>query len=584
MAIPKSFIQQLLLHCDIEDVVSSYLPLKREGRNQKTLCPFHSEKTPSMVIYPNTQSFYCFGCGAGGDVISFVMRIENLDYVEAVHFLAKRAGLTVPEDGESDKTGQMKTRILEINRETARFFHHCLKSPAGKAGYDYFKNRQLSDKTITKYGLGYAPDSWNALRDHLRKKGFSYPEMEAACVVVKGKKGSYYDQFRNRVMFPIIDLRGNVIAFGGRVLDDSKPKYLNSPDTLVFKKSRNLFSLNFAKNQKGNRLILAEGYMDVISINAAGFENVVATLGTALTAEQARLISKYATEVVIAYDSDEAGQKATHRAINLLSEVGVSAKILKMSGAKDPDEYIKKFGARRFEMLLDDAGNVVEFELNKLKAAYDLENTSDKVEYVRRSISVISSIQNRMEREVYAGLVSKDTGVSVASILSQVDSAIKRKRRQQEKDEWNSIQKETRAATDRINPEKANFYKEALAEEQIIAYLLRNPEDTVQILSQIREEDFVTSFNRKVLSCMISLFQANNEIVLSALTPYFIQPEMGRISQILARTDENRFSREVLEDCIRVLKQHKSSLKAIDLANATPEELERYRENLKKRF
>lgn len=577
MAIPKSFVQQLLLHCDIEEIVSSYLPLKRDGKNKKALCPFHSEKTPSMVVYPNTQSFYCFGCGAGGDVISFIMRIENLDYVEAIHFLAKRAGLTVPEDGESDRTGQQKARILEINREAARFFHHCLKTPAGRPGYAYFKQRKLSDQTIVKYGLGFAPDSWSALRDHLRKKGYRDEELVLADVARKGRNGSVYDQFRNRVIFPIIDVRGNVIAFGGRVLDDSKPKYLNTNDTLVFKKSRNLFSLNFAKNSRSKRLILAEGYMDVIAVNAAGFENVVATLGTALTAEQARLISKYAEEVVVAYDSDEAGQKATHRAINLLSEVGVSTRILKMEGAKDPDEYIQKFGARRFEMLLDASGDVIEFELDKLKQRYDLEDTNGRVEYVRRSVSVLAEVKNLLEREVYAGLVARDTGVSVSSLMAQAASLAKRRRQTQEKNEWNKIQSNQRVLSDRVNPEKAGHLREARAEEGILGLLLRYPDDCGMILSKVGEEDFVTAFNRRVFSRINALFRANNEIGLSDLTPDFSEPERDRLAALIAESERAGATLTLLDDYIAVLREHQDSLKGKDVRELTPEDLEAYR-------
>ena len=332
MPIPKSFIETLRMSCDIESIVSSYVKLKRTGRNETGLCPFHSEKTPSMVVYNDTQSFYCFGCGAGGDVISFIMRIENLGYVEAIKFLAQRVGLEVPDDGMEDHASKIKPIILEMNRLSAHFYHNVLKSPDGRPGQAYFSSRKLSPQTIVKYGLGYAPAGWNTLRDYLKSKGFSYEQMYEAGLVNKSPKGSYYDAFRNRVVFPIVDLRKNVIGFGGRVLDDSKPKYLNTNDTPVFKKSRNLFSLNFAKNKIENgRLILAEGYMDVIAVNQAGFENVVATLGTALTPEQARLIATYAKEVVIAYDSDGPGRKATDRAAGLLEEAGVTCRILKMS-------------------------------------------------------------------------------------------------------------------------------------------------------------------------------------------------------------------------------------------------------------
>ena len=307
----ESFISELKARNDIEEVISSYVNVKRRGRNLVGLCPFHSEKTPSFTVYPDSQSFYCFGCGAGGDVVTFVKKIENLDYIEAVKSLAQRAGLAMPEDGYDDSYAKLKTRVLEINRETARFYHQCLISPVGKKALEYLRGRGLSDNTIRRFGLGFAPESWDAVIKHLRGKGFTFDEMAAAAVAVKSARGSYYDQFRGRVIFPIIDIRGNVIAFGGRLMDGQGPKYLNSPDTPVFKKSRNLFALNYAKSSKESALILAEGYMDVVALHQAGFTNAVATLGTALTAEQARMISQYAAEVVIAYDSDGAGQKAT---------------------------------------------------------------------------------------------------------------------------------------------------------------------------------------------------------------------------------------------------------------------------------
>jgi DNA primase len=577
MAIPRSFIEQLLLHCDIEDIISSYAVLKREGRNRKCLCPFHSEKTPSMVVYQDTQSFYCFGCGAGGDVITFIMKIENLEYVEAVRFLARRVGMEVPDEVDHDRSAFLKSRILEINRETARFYHRVLKTSLGQKGLAYFKNRQLSDKTITRYGLGYAPEGWDYLKKHLREKGFTYEEMYAANVVARGKSGNYYDFFRNRVMFPVIDVRGNVIAFGGRVLDDSKPKYLNTSDTPVFKKSRNLFSLNFAKNTQKDYFILAEGYMDVIAVNAAGFENVVATLGTSLTSEQARLISKYAKEVVIAYDSDGAGQAATHRAINLFSEVGLATKILKMEGAKDPDEYIKKFGALRFERLLESAGNIVEFELNKVKAACNLEETDGKLEYIRRCVSILSSIKNRLEREVYAGIVAKETGVSQTSLISQVNAAIRKNQKKEEQREWNEIQANKKVASDRVNAEKIRFLRQALAEEGIIAFLFRNPDYLEYILSKIGTDDFVTTFNKRVFSQMVDKITENQEISLSMLTPSFSEEENGKISQILAKNSGERQTKKLVDDYIDVLLEHKHSLKAKDIESIDLDEIEKFR-------
>ena len=336
--ISELFLQELKSYSDIEQVVSSYVHLKRRGRVATGLCPFHSEKTPSFTVYPDNQSFYCFGCGAGGDVITFIRRIENLEYVEAVRFLAQRAGMAMPEDTRDDGMARLKARVLELNRTLARFYHSCLRGPQGKPGLDYLHGRGLTNQTIIRFGLGYAPDSWDAACKYLRSRGFTDDEMVSAAVAARGKSGGLYDSFRNRAMFPIIDLRGNVIGFGGRVMGDAKgPKYLNSSDTPVFKKSRNLFALNFAKASKREGLILCEGYMDVIAMHQAGFDNAVATLGTALTSEQSRLIAQYAQGVTLSYDSDGAGQAATRRAVGLLGEVGVKIKVLSITGAKDPD-------------------------------------------------------------------------------------------------------------------------------------------------------------------------------------------------------------------------------------------------------
>ncbi len=583
-AIPQTFISQLLSMCDIEDIVSSYANVKRQGRNKSCLCPFHSEKTPSMVIYNDTQSFYCFGCGVGGDVITFIMKIENLDYVEAVKFLANRVGLQIPEEARDDKTAYLKSRILEINRASARFYYDCLKSDIGKAGYDYFKTRQLSDKTITKYGLGYAPDSWDLLKNHLLGLGFNYEEMYLAGVISKSQRTSrYYDTFRNRVMFPIIDTKGNVIAFGGRVLDNSKPKYLNSADTPVFKKSRNLFSLNFAKNSKSDRMILAEGYMDVIAINAAGFDNVVATLGTALTKEQAKIIGNKAKEVIIAYDSDEAGQTATHRAINLFSDEGIPTKILKLTGAKDPDEYIKKFGVKRFEMLLDGAGDIIEFELNKLKATLDLEDINDKKAYLKGAVSVLSNVTDPLERELYAGIVSKETGIATESIMSQVKSKIKKDSREKQRREWNDIRINKKVLSDRINPQKPKFLKQSLAEEGIIAFLFRNPDYYDYILSKIGVEDCVTDFNKRVFKKLSECISKQGEVTLTALSEDFSSDEKSRIAQILAQSESQRQTKELLDGYIATLTEYNKSLKSKDIAATDIGDIEQYRKNLLKK-
>ena len=555
MALSEDFLYQLRLGNPIEDVFSSYTSLKKHGSTSKCLCPFHSEKTPSCTVYSDTQSFYCFGCGAGGDVISFIKRIENLSYIEAVRFLAERAGITMPEnDGRSDESARKKARTYEINREAAKFFFKYLLSGPDKRGLEYFKERKLTPQTIKKYGLGYAPDDWHVLRDHLRSLGYRDEELITADVCKYSDKGAY-DNFRGRVMFPIIDLRGNVIAFGGRIIGDKKgPKYVNTADTPVFKKSRNLFSLNHAKNSSSKRLILAEGYMDVIAINQAGFENVVATLGTALTPEQARLMSQYASEIIISYDSDEAGQTATRRAINLLSAAGLNTKILKIPDAKDPDEYIKKFGSTRFRLLLDGADDAVSFELEKCKAGLDLNAENDKYTYLKKAVSVLASLEDALQRDVYISRISRDAGININVLNEQVAHAVKAKKNIKQKLEWEST-KRSLTKKDEINPEAAIFSSQSKAEEFIILYLMKNPDRLNDITAKIKPEEFVTEFNKRVYLAVADAVGSSAEFSLSLLSETFSDAEMGRISGMAARNRDITINENTLNDCINVLKK-----------------------------
>lgn len=487
MALSEDFLYQLKQNNTIESVMSSYVNLIRRGRNFVCLCPFHSEKSPSCTVYPDTESYYCFGCGAGGDVITFVRQIENLEYIEAVKLLAERSGMSMPEDAENHSLSKIKARTLEINRAAARFFYTQIGTNAGKKGLMYFASRGLSPQTVQKYGLGYADDSWDSLANHLRSLGFSDNEMVTAALCGRSDRGRVYDLFRDRAIFPIIDLRGNVIAFGGRIIDGSGPKYLNSGDTPVFKKSRNLFSLNFAKNSKEERLILAEGYMDVIAINQAGFENVVATLGTALTQEQARLMSQYAKEVIIAYDSDGPGQAATHKAINLLSEVGVNTRIIKMEGAKDPDEYIKKFGAVRFKLLLENSDGAINFELQKCRNGLDTDTDVGKVEYLKRCVNVLADIASEVERDVYISKVARENDISNDVLRTQVKGVIKKRISINKKREWSEIVSAA-VIRDKINPEATDFPRENKAEQGIIAYLFRHPDKCREINEKLPSE------------------------------------------------------------------------------------------------
>ena len=569
MPIPQSFLDDLKQRSDIGMTISGYAALRRQGRTSKCLCPFHSEKTASMVIYHENQSFYCFGCGAGGDVISFIMRIENLSYIEAVRFLAERAGMEMPEEEKEDPALRIRPIVYEINRLAARFYHDCLKSEAGAPAREYFAARQLSPKTVTKYGLGFAPPGWDNLRNHLRSKGFTDEQMLQAAVVVRGKNGSCYDAFRNRVMFPIIDLRKNVIGFGGRVLDDSKPKYLNSSDTPVFKKSQNLFSLNFAKGKTDRRLILAEGYMDVIAVNQAGFENVVATLGTSLTAEQSRLMAQYADEVIIAYDSDGAGRTATSRAVGLLEAVGIKTRILSMKGAKDPDEYIKKFGAQRFKLLLEDAGSVTEYQLSVIRAKYELDTLDQKSAYANEAAKYLATIQNPIERELYAGSVAADTGVPTGTILTRISDIRKRMARQAQKKEWSDIQQGKGTSTAGLP--SARSIGAVQAEEGIIAGLFRHPDEAASLRDKLTAEDFVTEEGKTIFGIIMEKLQQNSSVSLSDLTPCLTQTQMDYASRCYARQQGMNLSPQVLSDCVESLREHKRR-EALKTATASDEE------------
>ncbi len=539
----------------IETVMGGYVNLIRRGRNYVCSCPFHSEKTPSCTIFTDTQSFYCFGCGAGGDVITFVMKAENLDFSEAVKLLAQRSGMEVPEYGNKDSGyAKRKTRIYEMNRIAANHFYTNLFKGTDKTGLQYLVNRKLTPQTIKKYGLGYAPDSWNDLTELLHSKGYSYEEITDAWLGGQ-KNGRTFDMFRKRVMFPIIDLRGNIIGFGGRVLDDSQPKYLNTGKTPVFDKGANLFSMNFAKNSNAKRLILCEGYMDVIAVNQAGFENVVATLGTAITPDQARLISHYAEEIVIAYDSDGAGQKATQKAINHFADVGLRTKILHMDGAKDPDEYIKKFGRDRFRMLIDDSNDANDFMLDKCEEGLDLSTEIGRVELLKRTSKVLAGIESPLEREVYISRTSKKCDIPVQVLKTHIDSMLEKNSRSAKKNEWRTIKAKTSYIRDDINPDAVSNKKEARAEETIISYLLKRPQECEDIEKIAPTECFVTAFNKKVYSALLKRMKYSEKFSISLLSDEFSTEEMGRISGIAAKKREVAVTLDVVADCAEVLKK-----------------------------
>ncbi len=567
MAIPQSFLDQLKMSCDIESVVSGYVSLRRAGRTSKGLCPFHSEKTPSFFVYHDTESFYCFGCGAGGDVISFIMRIENLGYMDALRFLAERAGIPFPEEARDDPSLKIKPLIFEINRAAAHFYHDQLKSEAGAPGREYLMGkRSLSTKTITRYGLGYAPPGWDNLRGFLRGKGFSDEDMLLAAVVARGRDGkSVYDVFRNRVMFPIVDIRKNVIGFGGRVLDDSKPKYLNSPDTPVFKKSRNLFSLNFAKNVQDGRLILAEGYMDVIAMNQAGFDNVVATLGTSLTSEQARLMSNYAKEIVIAYDSDGPGRTATNRAVGLLEEAGLKTRILDMKGAKDPDEFIRKFGAQRFKMLIEGACSVTEYQMGVIRAKYDLGSTEQRGAYLQESADYLATVASTMERELYIGRLAEETDIPRDAIRESVNRALRRNLRKARKKEEESFESGRNFA-------RAGHQADESAQDGLLACLFHHPDWRGNIIARIPEN--ALSEAAAAIYQAILTAQLEDDGSLSAVGRRITPEQMSRLAGILARVSDGQLSitPEALEDYFRRMQGGRLQKEIRDSANLSMDE------------
>lgn len=486
--IPHEYIEELTRRTDIVELVGGYVQLKRKGRLYGGLCPFHSEKTPSFYVYPDTQSFYCFGCGAGGDAVTFTKKINSIDYVEAVKLLAQRAGM--PEPTEDDKTGRLRSRILTMNKDAARFFHACLNSTVEEArqARAYWRRRGLDDKTINRFGLGYAPDDGQALYQHLRDKGYNQQELDASGLFKRSQSGRIYCLFWRRVMTPIFDLRGNIIAFGGRVLDDSKPKYVNSPETLVYHKSDTVFALQIAKRSASHRYVLCEGYMDVISMHQAGIDTAVCACGTALTPDQIKLISQYADEVILSYDSDEAGQKATERSLGILGSTTLKVSVLSYQGAKDPDEFIKKYGRERFEMLLNGTANPTEFQLKKSKAKYDLRSDDGRLSYIREAIEILTERGvSPTARDVYAGRLADETGVSKQAILSQLNGALQAAARRSYRKEQRDLSKEGIASDIRVpyTSSGESALGAANAARQLAVAMLQDPEQVPYVRARL---------------------------------------------------------------------------------------------------
>lgn len=560
--ISRDIIDEIVYRNDIEQVIGSYVTLKRAGSNFNGLCPFHNEKTPSFTVFPATKSFYCFGCGAGGDVISFIMREENLDYVDALEFLAARAGITIPHDNDptTDK-GISRNRVYEMNLAAARFFRECLSDERyGKEAMHYLtEKRQLSMATIRHFGIGCSPDSGWALTNHMKTLGFTDEELSTGFLCGIGKNsGKPYDYFRNRVIFPIIDTTGNVIAFGGRVLDDSKPKYLNTSDTPAFKKSKHLFALNFARRCCAERMILCEGYMDVIALHAAGFENAVATLGTAITSEQARIFAKYTKQVVICYDSDNAGQTAAQKAIRLLGEVGVDVRVLKLEGAKDPDEYIKKFGADAFRRVLDSGISGFDFKLGSIISQYNLAVAEDIIKASSAVCSMIAAMPSQVERDIGVRKAAEILRVSPEALANDVSNARRRMLSAEKKKEAEEAHRSVRNFGDRINTDAAKNIRANKAEETLLGLMLIFDEfrrEAANGSAGIGADDFVTSFGRRVFESLCKLEGTEHGFSKAMLGEDFNIDELGRIEKIeLERRALARNDKEVFRAAIDALK------------------------------
>ena len=564
MALSDSFLQELKMKTDIEDVISTYVTLKRRGATLVGLCPFHNEKTPSFTVYPATQSFYCFGCGAGGDAITFLKKIENLDYLDAVKTLAQRAGLQMPQEGFDDSLSKRRRRILEMNREAARFYHSVLLSPEGKVGYDYYIGRALSAATINHFGLGFAPNQWDALLKHMRAKGYQPAELVDAGLARKGQKG-YYDNFRNRVMTPIIDVRGNVIAFGGRVLDDSKPKYINTGDTLVYKKTNELFALNFAKDSKEDALILCEGYMDVIAMHQAGFTNAVAGCGTALTTEQVRLISRYAKEVILTYDADEAGQKALQKAMTLFDQTDVKVRIPSLVGGKDPDEIIRTYGRDKFKGMLEGASNETEFRLLALRRQYNLATTQGKIDFIGGALQILATLPP-VEQDLYVSRLSEELGVERQNMKVQLQDLVARQGNRREKREFKRIVQENMRKTARETMATDASLRKLRAEDRLISLLLRYP-DCSRLCKDFDPQWLTPGFAQRVFTLILQRLENGDGTELMDLRDRLTDDEMGRLSGIIARGGESADAKQEFSDCLQTIRaeQQKKQESAADL-------------------
>lgn len=569
MPLPEEFLRELRENSDILDVARGYVDLKRSGGTYSCCCPFHSEKTPSCHFYPATNSFFCFGCHAGGDVVTFIRLIERLDYIDAVRFLAQRANMAMPEE-KADGSAALRRRLFEMNRAAGKFWHQQLFSAEGAAGLNYLRSRGLSEHTIKHFGLGWAADDYHKLHFYMRSLGYSDLELEQGSLLAR-YENKIYDKFRNRVMFPIFDTRGNIIAFGGRTLSKDKkvPKYLNSAETLVFQKSDNLFALNYAKNSKADYFVLCEGYMDVISMHQAGIDSAVASLGTAVTPSHARILSRIGKkEIILSYDSDEAGQKAAARGINLFAQVGIKARVLKIDGAKDPDEYILKFGGDAFRGLLEKSGSALDYEMEKLKAGLDLNSEDGRAAYLKRCVTFLAGISNLIDREVYITKAARIAGIPAQTVQYAVNAEISRRKKRSDRDEVRAL---IRPQRDSINPDAYKMPREEKAERGILSCIYHDP-SKLAVVKQKLTGGFATEFNARVFGFMEKRIESGAALDISDFNEEFESAQMGRITSILSDS-MFAFSDSALDDYIKTLNEYNSESAQKSPAQMSAQEL-----------
>lgn len=577
MAFSPSFLDEVNNRNPIEDVVGQYVALTRRGSNLFGLCPFHGEKTASFSVAPEKGIYYCFGCHKGGGVINFIMDIENLSYPDAVRFLAKRAGLEVPEDDAQHSQYKKKERLWALCKASAQFFHAQLKREDAQQARQYLSKRGLSPATVTRFGLGFAPNSWSALMDAMCDRGFTKEELlEAGLVLKNEKKGTLYDRFRNRLMFPIIDVRGNVIGFGGRVMDDSTPKYLNSPETIIFNKRRNLFAMNIVKKSRQDYIILTEGYMDAIALHQYGFDCAVASLGTSLTQEHADLLSKYTNEIVLTYDGDAAGQNATQRAIPMLERTGLRVKVLRMQGAKDPDEFLKKFGADRFRLLLEGSENQAEYRLRSLQMKFDLTSDEQKVEFAKQAAELIASYSTDVERELYGMRAAEAAGFSPEVMKLEISRALKRRRSRERKAQEKREMDAFASRQPRNRELRYENMRSAMAEEGLIRMLLRQPA-LFDRASGLTMAHFSVPMLGRCFDALNTRWQQGLPVTAAGLSDLLTPAEMAHLTSVLQKP-ETPLSEQAFDDCLRTIREEYRNAHIADSAD-----LRALQENLRKK-